>query len=145
MDTEKTLLQYATEFRNAVEKACLDYSNKYTFFEKFPKQQCGVSTSLLGQYLLYRGIKTWYVCGRKESGPSHAWLATKDPKLTKDYILIDITIDQFGAEYPKVYVGKIIDFYNLYFYDFSHESHYLDEDDSFKDYEILYNIVCEYM
>ena len=86
---------------------------------------------LLGQYLLEQGIQTWCVSGTYYSNYdekmgtyidslSHAWLITDNPRYTNDYIIIDITADQFsdsdscGRYGIPVYVGKMDEFHKLF-------------------------------
>ena len=92
------------------------------FFGVFPKRQCGATSILLGQYFLDKGIESWYVCGIDAENKSHAWLTTMDPNITNDYLIIDITSDQFGMQYPEVYVDSMNEFYKLYDTDIEKDS-----------------------
>ena len=101
------------------------------YFSSFPRGCCGDTCDLLGQYLLDHGIKTWNISGTYYSNydekigtyidsQSHAWLAMDNPQYTNDYIIIDITGDQFddrdscGRYDIPVYVGKMDEFHGLF-------------------------------
>ena len=119
-------------FREAIEKAMKVGSFKTdSSFYRFPRGCCGSASDLLGEYLKSYGIQTWYVNGThypKCDDPeetwtkmqSHAWLTTKDPRVFDDYVVIDITGDQFcndeeyGCFNQKVYVGPMNDFHRLF-------------------------------
>lgn len=68
----------------------------------FPVGCCQEVTNTLGRYLHNKGYGIWdyvwgeaVICGKWST---HAWLQ-------KDNIICDLTLDQFGHSYPKVYVG----------------------------------------
>ncbi len=97
-------------FRKAIDKAKKDGKFKYLCpFNNFPKECCQHASDLLAQYLFEKGIKTTQengVCKFDETW-HHVWL------LTEDFIVIDITGDQFIGiipelkEKPKsVYIGE---------------------------------------
>jgi len=76
--------------------------DEHFLFYSFPKGCCRDTSILIAQYLIKN-------CGYQESdirlcfknlensSPSHAWLVVKG-------VMIDVTADQFGAQYPKVIV-----------------------------------------
>ena len=146
MCKKELLYQYAKEFREAIESVNIDgLPNEFyirDFFEVFPKRQCGSTSILLGQYFLDKGIATWYVCGIDSENKSHAWLTTSNPNITNDYLIIDITGDQFGMQYPKVYVGKMNNFYKLYDNEIVQNSYPLCKIDCVIDYKKIYDVIC---
>jgi hypothetical protein len=122
----------AASFRQAIEKARDEgaFSDDFSF-RHFPRGCCGDASDLLAQYLMEYGIQTWYICGtHRPAGEteienwngiqSHAWLATADPRQTDQYLIIDITGDQFkfDPEYGRfdkpVYIGKMDWFHRLF-------------------------------
>lgn len=135
----KEIEQLATKFRTAIDLALEsgEFDSDSTFC-RFPRACCGDTSDLLAQYLLRNGFKVDYVCGMywgepNENGQSHAWL------MVDDYIIIDITGDQFKEKatflnYDKsVYVGEMDAFHNLFVVEDRdvHEHHGLDSLGSF--------------
>lgn len=119
-------------FRNAIDEAkgAGEFSCDTTF-SRFPHGCCGDASDLLAQYLVDNRIQTWYVSGthypqegteeqRWEGIQSHAWLTTKDPRITERYQVIDISGDQFrnDPEYghydASTYVGPMDAFHRLF-------------------------------
>ena len=110
------IVQYANEFRTAVETA--QKHNEFSEFNplaNFPFGCCGIASELLAAYLLERGIKStvgfgWSI---EPNSSSHAWLIV-------DGVIVDITGDQFNddANYnvqnPRVYVGGMDYFHELF-------------------------------
>ena len=112
--------RFVNRFRDAIERAlgAGDFDNDFSFY-KFPRGCCGDTCDLLGQFLLEKGIKTFYVCGTYiygsfENRQYHAWL------LTDNHTIIDITGDQFKDDpiflnYNKsAFVGLEDDFHRLF-------------------------------
>ena len=134
---EKGFLEcLATEIRRKIElvikNGIIECTNDIliSHFFDFPKGCCGDASELLGQFLLSKGVNTWYVSGvyysdcdddemRMNMMQSHAWLSTKSP-YSGNYLIIDITADQFsdreefGCYSKSVYVGEIDDFHRLF-------------------------------
>lgn len=126
------IIIFSTLFREAMDR-CYNAGGfaKDVAFRKFPYGCCGDTSDMLGQYLLEKGIQTWYVCGTHYPTDgtdeenyygirSHAWITTADPRRTKKYNIIDITGDQFknkdeyGFFNQKVFVGELSDFHKLF-------------------------------
>lgn len=77
-------------------------------FSDFPEGCCGIISLLIGIYLEEHGFGVYdYVCGELENGATHAWLE-------KDALIIDITLDQFGKQYPPMYVGYDRSYYEMF-------------------------------
>lgn len=110
----------ATKFRQGIEKAIeCELLTKDSTFTTFPRGCCGIASELLAEYLMRKGIRTYYVCGTftrdgNISTQDHAWLKTEDG------VIIDITGDQFcnKAEFLyfdiKVFVGRDSEFHKLF-------------------------------
>jgi len=107
-------------FRRAIDAArdAGEFDNDFSFYA-FPRGCCGDACDLLAQFLMERGIRTFYVCGHYYDGSfegtqSHAWL------LTDNNEIIDITGDQFNNSYiflnynKEVHVGKKDSFHKLF-------------------------------
>lgn len=119
----KTVLQLATEFREAMEQAQEDGVFRNDIFLKFfPRRSCGEASTLLAEYLMENGHSTCYICGTyygddEDYMQSHAWLLTDDEKL-----IVDITGDQFRGNPhflyfdEPVFVGKHHELYDLFEY-----------------------------
>lgn len=121
----------AIQYRKAIEDLRDEgvFDNDFSF-NLFPRACCGDASDLLGQFFLDEGIQMWYVCGTHlESRPdeygernlhSHAWLTTADPITTDDYLIVDITGDQFNGnpdyccDNGSVYVGEMDDFHRMF-------------------------------
>jgi hypothetical protein len=111
----------AKKYRIAIDKAleAREFDRDITFC-RFPHGCCGDASDLLAQYLLFNGIKTYYVVGNhyfddpEEGTQSHAWL------LTEDDTIIDITGDQFVNNSTflnynvPVYIGLMDEFHELF-------------------------------
>lgn len=128
MDEIKTL---AETFRGAIDGIkAEDGFLRDAPFDRFPTGCCGDTSDLMAQFLIDHGIESWYVCGTYypnseqedafEGIRSHAWLTTDDPRITKNYCIIDLTGDQFQA-YPEfyyynqaAYVGTLDPFHRLF-------------------------------
>lgn len=86
MQIEK-IKQLAKKFRKAIEAAkCANEFNNNDIFNRFPRGCCGITSELLGEYLIKNGIETIVVssnCGEDENNKSHAWLVIKDDKIKK--------------------------------------------------------------
>ena len=126
------LKSLAKEFRNAIELAIEDGElEDDSSWIRFPNGCCGEASTLLAEYLRHQGMQTWYVCGTYypstdsaednwKQSQSHAWITDANPKTTDDYIIIDITGDQFkynsefGFYDSRVYVGPIDEFHSLF-------------------------------
>jgi hypothetical protein len=73
-------------------------------FERFPRGTCGPVSELLGRYLVEAGFEdVMYVCGKKPSEGSHAWVEVGG-------IILDITGDQFGR--PPIVVTAASNWHN---------------------------------
>ena len=73
------------------------------FKKYFPRGCCQEMANTLGEYLHIKGYGVWnYTWGvmRDNYVKTHGWLQ-------KDGIVCDISLDQFGKNYPSVYVGDI--------------------------------------
>ena len=125
-----TILKYANDFRDAIERAKrAGETDELNFFDRFPRGCCGDTSNLLAQYLCDNGIQTLYVSGTYYYGEStydsqnHAWL------LVDDDIIVDITGDQFrlSDEFycydQSVYVGFENEFYRLFEVDYNRDVH----------------------
>ena len=117
----KNIKYIVTQYRSAIDKALTmgELDNDFSF-SLFPHGCCGDAIDLLAQYLLDKGIKTYYVCGNyyyddpTKGAQSHAWLQTEDKTI------IDITGDQFKDNSAflnydvSVYVGPEDEFHRLF-------------------------------
>lgn len=133
---KKIIERLATEFRRKIELVIksrrIEHADEILspYFMDFPKGCCRDASELLGQFLLAKGISTWFVSGiyypecddeemRMNMMQSHAWLSTRSP-YSEEYLIIDITADQFSDReefgyYSKpVYVGEMDDFHRLF-------------------------------
>lgn len=90
----KKILKLAEQFRNAMDEAKQDgvFAN-HSPLCCFPRGCCTVASTLLAQFLLEHGIRTFEICGIADDGSlcgqPHEWL------ITDDNVMIDITGDQF--------------------------------------------------
>ena len=142
MNKRELLYKYAREFRDAIDKVINDGLSDEEFFKSFPKNKCGISSDLLGQYFMDNGILAWYICGRKEDGKTHAWLATSNPEETKYFYIIDITSDQFGKGHYDVYVNGINDFYKSYNIEYTRKCYSLGDISGVYNYIKIYDEIC---
>ena len=85
----------AKKARGVFDRYSTEISENY--FGSFPKGACGNASSFLGYWLGLENLE--YVSGERDGGISHAWLEING-------YIIDITGDQFDAEYLPVYVSK---------------------------------------
>lgn len=125
------LYDLAAEFRRMIVSAIEEDLIKDVIFKRFPEGCCGDASDLLGQYLLEHDIQTWNVVGQYyynyDSGfethrdiQTHNWLTTENPFEKKNYLIIDITGDQFyrqrmyGYFDIPVYVGRMDNFHGLF-------------------------------
>ena len=129
------LFSLVRNFRLAIDKAIFSGEFKDDFiFYRFPYACCGDASELLAQFLLEHHIRTWYVCGTYyptdgteeenwENVQSHAWLTTANPLNNHNYIIIDITGDQFknrqeyGYYSQSTYVGSMDKFHKMFEFD----------------------------
>ena len=88
------ILKLSEQFRNAMDEA--KQNGVFTNHSPlccFPRGCCTVASTLLAQFLLEHGIKTFEIRGIADDGSTcgqpHEWL------ITEDDIMIDITGDQF--------------------------------------------------
>ncbi len=73
---------------------------------KFPKSCCAYTCQFLGHYLNFDlGIKPIVNCfGVFKNGGSHEWLKYEE-------YIIDITLDQFDAKFPKIFFSLLSEFH----------------------------------
>ncbi len=108
LEKDETRLRELCEgFRRAIELARDDGSfDGDPRFSRFPRGCCGPTSDLLGQYLECQGIATWRIDGTFYSDwidpdfdsrhkQTHSWLTNVDPRVDPDYLILDITGDQF--------------------------------------------------
>lgn len=105
-------------FRTAIEVA-KENGESGSFFRKFPTGQCGYTSDMLAQYLIYNGYESVvYVNGTYygdewDNRWSHTWLEV-------DEQIIDITGDQFKYHQEplrndiRIYIGPPNEFYKLF-------------------------------
>lgn len=93
---EDSVREAAERFR----AACVQGGLQSPEFAKFPRGSCGITSEMLGQYLLDCGLGDWgYVTGlRHEPFGSHAWIEQSG-------LFVDITGDQFAGT-PAVVVSR---------------------------------------
>jgi len=125
------LYDLAAEFRRMIVSAIEEGLIQDVIFKKFPDGCCGDASDLLGQYLLDHGIQTWNVIGQYYYNydldseayreiQTHNWLSTENPFEKNNYLIIDITGDQFyrkkmyGYFDIPVYVGRMDNFHKLF-------------------------------
>lgn len=119
--TQKLIYDLSFQFRNAMELAYTHNEfNTIPELRRFPTGSCGITSCLLGEYLIEHGIsttyinRTYYYGSTSFDSQSHTWLEI-DRKL-----IIDITGDQFKNNSllmnysTSVYVGEYNEFYNLF-------------------------------
>lgn len=112
------VLILVNKFRYAIDKlvqeGCLSGD---VAFNDFPRGCCGDASALLARYLLEHNVKTYYISaerGVEGNWESHAWLSTSNPYFQDDYLLIDITIDQYKDNNSSIYVGANDEFHKLF-------------------------------
>lgn len=71
--------QFRSKINLALDKGKFE---KDPCFNRFPKECCGDTCYLLGEYLRLNGFETIYVCG-DDHGQTHAWLVLKDFRVKK--------------------------------------------------------------
>ncbi|MCE2903126.1 MAG: hypothetical protein ACK6DP_09495 [Gemmatimonas sp.] len=96
-----SLYETVIAFRRGIERYVKD--GPHDALKTFPRGCCKTSALLLARYLAERGFgrADLVANGRRErdgATQTHAWLRLNGAT-------IDITADQFGAEYPTVIVG----------------------------------------
>jgi hypothetical protein len=96
-----SLYETVIAFRRGIERYVKD--GPHDALKTFPTACCKTSALLLARYLAERGFgrADLVANGRREqegATETHAWLRLNG-------VTIDITADQFGAEYPVVIVG----------------------------------------
>ena len=116
MATIEEIKQIAIDFRNTiiVAKSRGEFFRD-GFLEGFPVGCCGISSNLLGRYLVEElHVKCRYTAG-KFGSHTHTWLTLEDENV------IDITGDQFileptfsSSNIQPVYVGPLDDFHKLF-------------------------------
>lgn len=108
--TQQRLLQLATAFRDAIERA--DRSCLGITLANFPRGSCGDASLLLGHFLKEHGFtEVTYVLGeRGHAGAdwtSHAWLRVEG-------YIVDITADQFSEVDQRVIVAQRSPWYETF-------------------------------
>jgi len=94
---ERLIRQEATLIRRTLEQI----AHTLDGLQSFPHGACGNASVLLGEWLIRKGIEdVEYVSGSSNVIKSHAWLEC-------DGLIIDITADQYGADMPPVFVGRV--------------------------------------
>ena len=110
MDLEK-LKKTCEQFRKLFDEHHQKMPEKY-LKERFPRGCCCEVSNTLGLYLKVNGFGVWnsiYAKGKLNGNEeTHVWLQ-------KDDIICDLTLDQFGAEYPKVFVGDKQIFHSVFY------------------------------
>ena len=105
MYTINSLYDYAHEFRGFLEK--FSKKTKLITLKDFPRGSCGDASLLLSMFLSDNNIgNVYYVCGWCDK-KSHAWLEV-------DRFVVDITMDQFGDNYPSVIVNEDYSFHYVF-------------------------------
>lgn len=98
MDKIEKIKKLATLFRLGIEQLKKNNQlDKFDPFLNFPKGCCGDASELLSKFLKENDIETKYITG-EEGRQSHAWLEYDE------FIIIDITADQFDTDKEKVVV-----------------------------------------
>ena len=109
MDLEK-LKNTCEQFRKLFDEHHQEMPEKH-LRESFPRGCCREVSNTLGLYLKVNGFGIWdsvYAEGiLKGEWKSHVWLQKGD-------IICDLTLDQFGEEYPKVFVGEKQTFHAIF-------------------------------
>ena len=111
----------ASKFRKAMDEAYRNEEFKGIIgLRDFPNGSCGITSCLLGEYLMEHGIptkyinRTYYYGDTSFDSQAHTWL-----ELTPN-LIVDITGDQFKSNSTlknysnSVYVGAYNGFYNLF-------------------------------
>ena len=107
MPTVEEVLDYASRFRTAIERAL--YDNPCPLDNglfSFPRGMCTITSDLLGIYLNKHGIAVQSIRSGN-SNNNHEWLVTYDD------IHIDITCDQFSKYNQKVFVSNSPDVFHI--------------------------------
>lgn len=110
MDLER-LKKTCEQFRQLFEEHHQEMPEQY-LREWFPVGCCREVSNTLGLYLKVNGFGVWEsVYGEgilKGEVKTHVWLQKGD-------IVCDLTLDQFGEEYPKVFVGNKEKFHSVFY------------------------------
>ncbi len=105
------IYKIALRVRIAIEK--LNKESLPESFKDFPKGSCGDTSLILATYLEENGYgKFDYISGERwveetKQSQSHAWIE-------RNKLIIDITADQFGDFYDKVFVGMKSGFHETF-------------------------------
>lgn len=110
MDLEK-LRNTCDQFRKLFDEHHQEMPEKH-LKEHFPRGCCKEVSNTLGLYLKVNGFGIWNSVYAKEmlngNEESHVWLQKGDT-------ICDLTLDQFGKEYPKVFVGNKQTFHSVFY------------------------------
>lgn len=88
----------ANNFRRKIDMAQQNGLLVGTMMENFPVQCCGVTCTLLAEFLLDNGIETLWISSEEfETQESHAWLVVKDERIDRPYLCYnDVPNDILG-------------------------------------------------
>lgn len=109
MDLEE-LKKVCEQFRKLFDEHHHEMPEKH-LKEYFPRGCCCEVSNTLGLYLKINGFGVWnsvYAKGMLNGNEeTHVWLQKED-------IICDLTLDQFGEKYPKVFVGDNKTFHTIF-------------------------------
>lgn len=102
------LEMFASAYREAFEEF-RDQGHDDVFTRNFPGGCCSIATETMCAHLRSLGWEDVNYTGGDElkGDGSHSWLACGD-------IVVDITVDQFGDDFPSVYVGTGLEVHDEY-------------------------------
>lgn len=80
--TDKRILSLVKSFRQRIDQAQEDGCFLNSKFEEFPVQCCGITSSLLAEFLLSYEIETIQISSKRfDTHEPHAWLVVKDDRI----------------------------------------------------------------
>ena len=80
--TDKRICYLVNSFRQKMERARIKDLFVGSILEKFPIQCCGVTSTLLAEFLLSYGVETLWISAEEfETRETHAWLVVKDDRI----------------------------------------------------------------
>jgi hypothetical protein len=118
----KKLSRIVSKYRKALKKVA--QQSQIEGLKDFPVGACGVTSELLGAYLLECGFEGLQIAsGNDRSGQSHSWLELRG-------IIIDITGNQFKTNKHKVLITQ----------DRQYHSHFHGSDGEYPDFDDVYEL-----
>ena len=80
--TDNRMRSLVNSFRKKIDRAQRKNLFVDTILEEFPIQCCGITSSLLAEFLLVNGVETIWISSEEfETHETHAWLVVKDDRI----------------------------------------------------------------